>query len=111
MLLEHSVYIVVRRVKRVSVYLEWDIQAALKRLEDVYDVRKVKIATAYLELSGVEWIEKIASRHNLSRDQLNVFVSCEFSQNQPSALLRRLTAIAQVSIVVGTKLHAKVVTL
>ncbi|GMA61692.1 hypothetical protein NZD89_18315 [Alicyclobacillus fastidiosus] len=78
------------------IHLEWDTRNALSFLEEISDISSINIASAFLELTGVGWIEKLVDKNNLTIDKVRLYLSDEFSRNKPSELLKRLSSIAQV---------------
>lgn len=71
-------------------------------------VSKVKIATAYLSKEGIKIISKLKKKYNLSRNSIEVYISLEFSIEEPHVLLRDLVEICKAYIVFNNKFHAKV---
>lgn len=92
-------------------YLEfsWITSTAIKKIEALQNIIELQVATAFIEQAGVDWIEKMATTHSLTRDRVKVFLSVSFSTNQPAELLEHLNKIAIVYIVFQQKLHAKAI--
>jgi hypothetical protein len=53
----------------------------------------------------------LVTKHNLPKSKVRVFLSDDFSENKPSELLSNLVKVADVRIVCGAKLHAKLIAL
>ncbi len=82
------------------------------RLEDeLHNVKNVEfliIATAFISFDGVRIIKDLSNEYNLSPRDIKVYLSEEFSPNEPHKILEQLKVISQVKIVTRKKLHAKV---
>lgn len=71
-------------------------------------VSKIKIATAYLSMEGIKVISELKEKYNLNINNIEVYISPEFSMDQPHILLKRLVELCKVYMVFNNKFHAKV---
>lgn len=71
-------------------------------------VSKIKIATAYLSMEGIKVISELKEKYNLNINNIEVYISPEFSIDQPHILLKRLVELCKVYMVFNNKFHAKV---
>ncbi|SFA86417.1 MULTISPECIES: phospholipase D family protein [unclassified Bacillus (in: firmicutes)] len=72
------------------------------------NVTKINIITAFFSNYGLILIKELKNNNNLPKDKINIYLSKEFSMNNPGKLLEGLLDIANVYIVHQDKLHAKV---
>lgn len=89
--------------------LVWNTQLALQKIEEMKRIDQLFIAVAFIEVTGVEWIENLVNKFKIPRNNIEIFLSKSFSVNKPSLLLERLKKIACVHIAFQKKLHAKVI--
>ncbi len=66
------------------------------------------IATAYISLKGIKLVKKMIEVYHLKRDNIIIYLSNEFSLDQPHVILKELVEISKVYIVENKLLHAKV---
>lgn len=71
-------------------------------------IRTVHIATAFLEADGVAIVHQLTDKHSLSKEHITLYLSEQFSSNNPGALLERLSAICTVKILLEQHFHPKV---
>ncbi|MDH6670121.1 HKD family nuclease [Paenibacillus sp. LBL] len=92
-----------------NVFFDWKTTNALEKIESVENTERLFIATAFMEQSGVDWIKRLADMWGLQKEKIKIFLSVDFSLNQPSSLLHQLDQLALVYIVSKERLHAKAV--
>ncbi|WP_312337981.1 phospholipase D family protein [Anaerospora hongkongensis] len=71
-------------------------------------VRRVQIATAYLSWDGLKVVQEIVNLNALPKSNIVVYLSPEFSYDNPGKLLAELTKIAEAYIVTSIRFHPKV---
>lgn len=77
-------------------------------LTEIKDIKRIRIATAYLSWEGLSVIKNIVERNNLSPNQLTIYLSSEFSYDKPGKLLEELCKIGKIFLVERIGFHAKV---
>lgn len=78
-----------------------------KRLTELEGVRKIEISTAFLSYYGVGLLEKIAKKNAISRENIRIYISNDFSNIKCDEILEHMAKMANVFIV-DQKFHAKV---
>ncbi|MDU2489945.1 MAG: phospholipase D family protein [Clostridium celatum] len=71
-------------------------------------VSNIRIATAFLSNEGVKILKEVKERYTLNKNNIEIYISPEFSVNEPHKILRQLQEICKVRIVYNYNLHAKV---
>ena len=77
-------------------------------LLNIKNVKKIKIATAYISVSGVEQLQNIKDKFNLTKNDIELFISAEFSTMKPHVILKELQKICIVKLVTTPTFHPKV---
>ncbi len=75
---------------------------------ELENVKKIKIAVAYVSYYGVELIKEISSKSGLGKNKIEIYISPEFSNQNQVQILQELDSVAQVKIVFDIKFHPKV---
>ena len=71
-------------------------------------VRTVHIATAFISADGIDIVCRLAKKHSLSKYDITLYLSEQFSSEKPGELLERLSQLCSVKILLGHDLHSKV---
>lgn len=71
-------------------------------------VKSFEVATAFFSYEGLRIVENVAKAYQLSKKNIRIYLSEEFSTDNPHELLEKIIEIATVKIVTRKKLHAKV---
>jgi len=71
-------------------------------------VAEIKIATAFISRKGIAILKRIKEHYKLKKEDIILFVSKEFSMDNPHIILLELSNICIIKIVCDIKLHAKV---
>jgi len=79
-----------------------------KELLNFENVKFFKVASAFFSNEGLKILEKVHTKYQLSRKNIIIYLSEEFSTDEPHTLLEKILDIATVKIVTRRKLHAKV---
>lgn len=79
-----------------------------EEIMNMQSVNKLSIATAFFSLYGLNLVNMIALKNSLPKTKIEIFLSPEFSCDNPSELLIRLDQFATVYIVSKLPFHAKV---
>ncbi|WP_419725259.1 phospholipase D family protein [Terrisporobacter petrolearius] len=66
------------------------------------------IGTAYLSEKGLLILKEIIEKYNLKKNKVHIYLSYEFSQNNPDQLLEELNKISEVKILFNRIFHSKV---
>ncbi|MBJ8006728.1 phospholipase D-like domain-containing protein [Bacillus cereus] len=77
-------------------------------LEEIKNIKEIKISTAYFSSYGLEIIRSWKEKWNLNRSDIEILLSSEFNVRNPSKLLQELNELAKVYIIPDPFLHAKV---
>lgn len=77
-------------------------------LLNVNKVKKVNIATAYFSKEGLKILKEIKNRYKLNKSNIDLYLSPDFSMDNPNKLLEELKEICMVYIVFNIKFHPKV---
>lgn len=72
------------------------------------NITKVTIASAYISKYGLEFIEKLKEKNSLTNDDIELYISSEFSTENPYELLKKANEICDVYIIADKFFHAKV---
>lgn len=80
-----------------------------KEIENLNDISRIKIATAYFSEYGFDLLNHIINKNNLSKNQVLIYLSPEFSKVKPGELLEQLSQIGKVHITYDIPFHPKVV--
>lgn len=86
----------------------WKNGYLTKVFRNAKNIRHINIVVAYLSDFGLDLLRDCVERNDLSIDKVNVFLSVEFSKDNPAELLESLSKIATVKILTKRDLHAKV---
>ncbi|PFT25291.1 hypothetical protein COK52_06810 [Bacillus thuringiensis] len=84
----------------------YDLQQDINK--KVMEVTELQIATAYYSTYGFELLNEWSKKWGLSKQHITLYLSQEFSMNQPGELLKKTMEIAEVYLVEDLFLHAKV---
>jgi len=87
----------------------WHGDSLKNHLNNLNNVKKIKIATAYISSYGIELLKQIIVKNSLYKKDVQVFLSPEFSYNEPSKMLEELSTIAETYLVLKIPFHAKVI--
>ena len=68
----------------------------------------VYIATAFISADGVDILRQLAEKHNLSKQNITLYLSEQFSSNKPGEMLEQLSRLCSVNILLGHDFHSKV---
>lgn len=71
-------------------------------------IKSVKIATAFISNEGVGIINQIISLYQLSKERITLYLSEQFSSENPGELLEKLSEISTVKMIFDQNFHAKV---
>lgn len=71
-------------------------------------ITNIKIASAYFSEEGLEIIKELKDKNMLMKQNIELYLSPEFSLNKPDRLLSELEKICNVFIVFNIKFHPKV---
>lgn len=82
--------------------LQQDINAKVK------EVTELQIATAYYSTYGLGLLKEWSKKWGLSKQDIKLYLSQEFTMNGPGELLKQTMEIAEVYIIEEPFLHAKV---
>ncbi len=82
--------------------LQQDINAKVK------EVTELQIATAYYSTYGLGLLKEWSKKWGLSKQDIKLYLSQEFTMNRPGELLKQTMEIAEVYIIEEPFLHAKV---
>jgi hypothetical protein len=72
------------------------------------NINEVYIGTAYLSIEGLRMLNDIIKKNGIKKDNVHVFISDEFSQENPYELLTELCQISHVKIFFNRTFHSKV---
>lgn len=86
----------------------WHGNMLLEEWKNFNELQSLKIASAYFSEFGLDLIQEIVSKNNLSKDKVELFLSPLFSYQQPGDLLDKAREISTVYIVESIPFHAKV---
>lgn len=87
----------------------WQGNLLKNELLNIKDAKKLIIATAYFSLYGLDILKEIISTNKLSRKQITIYLSPEFTSNNPGHLLEETQKIAVTYIVSKIPFHSKMV--
>ena len=79
-----------------------------EELLSVENAKKIRIATAFLSAEGVSVLDKMKQKYNLNTADITLYLSAEFSTDNPHEMLKRLSVICTVKIVFERNFHPKV---
>jgi HKD family nuclease len=71
-------------------------------------VTNVYIASAFLSREGIRILEKIKNTYSLRRENIQLYLSAQFSGDRPHELLEQLSSICVTKIVFEPNFHPKV---
>ncbi len=75
----------------------------------ISNIDRIFIATAFISQEGVDILQELAEKHNLGRENINLFLSSDFSDVKPADILTRLIKIAKVWIARESRMfHPKI---
>ena len=72
------------------------------------NINKVTVASAYISEYGLEFIENLKEKNSLTNDDIELYISSEFSSENPYELLKKANEICDVYIIADKFFHAKV---
>ncbi len=90
----------------------WNEDAGRSYLEEellaVNNVRHLQIGTAFFSREGLRILKKLVEKNCLKKENVILYLSDEFSQDNPHELLKEASKLAQISIFFHRMYHAKV---
>lgn len=86
----------------------WNKGKLVEIFESVTNLKSLKVVTAFFSKYGLDLLQRCIERNNLSKIQVEIYLSEEFNIKSPSYLLTELCNLATVYIVNKENLHAKV---
>lgn len=87
----------------------WHGNKLKNQLDNLNSISSLKIATAYFSEYGLNVLESIIDKNKLSKNQVELYLSPEFSKVNPGELLEKLSKISRVYIVYDIPFHPKVI--
>lgn len=72
------------------------------------NIKKIRIAVAYFSDYGLKTLKHLSEKNNLSKKNIEIYLSPEFTNKNQGRILKDLIEIANVHIVYDTKFHPKV---
>lgn len=79
-----------------------------EELLNAHSVHRVRIATAFFSAKGLALLQRMKERYQLERENIVLYLSSEFSMDQPDQLLAALTEICETRISFRRMFHPKV---
>jgi phosphatidylserine/phosphatidylglycerophosphate/cardiolipin synthase-like enzyme len=86
----------------------WYGEKLKSELLGLSDVKRLRLASAYLSNYGFETLQTIINNNNIDKDNVEIFLSPEFSY-EPGLLLDKLSSLGKIFIVFDIPFHAKVI--
>ncbi|MEJ6952068.1 phospholipase D family protein [Natronospora cellulosivora (SeqCode)] len=86
----------------------WHGDDVLSKELNVKKIKNIFIASAFFSNYGLELLKKIINNNSLSKENVIIYLSPEFSNDNPGKLLKKLYEIAKVYIVYNIPFHPKV---
>ncbi|WPS85688.1 phospholipase D family protein (plasmid) [Brevibacillus halotolerans] len=86
----------------------WHGNTLMEEIKGNTNIKKLKISSAYFSKFGLQLLKEITNKNNLSKDEVEIFLSPLFSYQDPGKLLDEACQIATVYIVETIPFHAKV---
>lgn len=77
-------------------------------LKGLTGLRKIRIATAFLSSYGLNLLKEIIEANHITKNHVEIYISPEFSPENPGHLLDELSLLGKVFIVFDIPFHAKV---